>query len=369
MARIIYLGDDFPHSTSAHRAAALRRLGHEVLTLNPSAFILSHRAILGLNVRTGFRLFAAWVGTRLQHEIETCLRRMGRSHVDLVWIDGCPELPPSFYHWLRQAGFIIVNYNVDDPFGRRDRRKWDLYLAAVSFHDLTVVVREENVAEAQLRGSRRVLRVYRSYDPVAHLSMALTGDDCRVWGSEVVFVGAWMPERGPFMTRLLELGVPLTIYGHSWEKAPEWPRLRSAWRGSAIYGPDYVKAIQCAKVALGLLSKGNRDLHTTRSAEVPFIGGAVFCAERTPEHSFLFQEEAEAAFWNDAEECAQQCHDLLASGPRRRRMVEAARRRIIAHELSNDAVLTTILSRVLPAYPAPVDTMPGRQRVETVLSP
>jgi hypothetical protein len=337
--------------------------------LNPGAFIPNHRVVVGFNVRTGFRLFAPWVGARLQAAINAQLQAARRRKVDLVWVDGCPELPVSFYRGLQSTGFHVVNYNVDDPFGRRDRRKWDLYLAAVPFHDLTVVVREENVAEAKQRGARRVLRVYRSYDPVAHAPVALTGDDHRLWDSEVVFVGAWMPERGPFMKRLLELGVPLTIYGHSWEKASEWARLRPAWRGPAIYGTDYVKAIQCSKIALGLLSKGNRDLHTTRSTEVPFIGGAVFCAEGTPEHSFLFKEGTEAAFWSDAGECARCCKELLSDAPRRQRMADAARRRIVAHQLSNDEVLATILSQVLPVPPAPAPLMPGRQRPATVIAP
>ena len=87
------------------------------------------------------------------------------------------------------------------------------------------------------------------------------------------------------------------------------------------------------------MSKGNRDLHTTRSAEVPFIGTPAFCGERTSEHTFLFTEGIEAVFWNNAEECASQCRGLLAQPARIAQMAEAARRRIIAHRLSNDEVL------------------------------
>jgi hypothetical protein len=161
-----------------------------------------------------------------------------------------------------------------------------------------------------------------------------------------------MPERGPFMSQLLDLGVPLALWGDSWQKAKEWARLQSCWRGPAVYGPDYIKAIQGAKVVLGLLSKGNRDLHTQRSAEVPFVGHAIFCAQRTCEHSFLFKEGVEAVFWDNAEECASRCHELLADGRRRRLMTEAARQRIIAHQLSNDEVLEAVLSRLFADEPA-----------------
>ena len=59
-----------------------------------------------------------------------------------------------------------------------------------------------------------------------------------------------------------------------------------------------------------MLGKGNRDRHTTRSFEIPAIGG-LLCAERTDEHRESFEEGMEAVFWNDAKECVDQCRRLL----------------------------------------------------------
>jgi spore maturation protein CgeB len=343
---IMYLGDDFIHSTSAHRAEAFRRLGHRVTVINPRSFVPKGRWVSGLNVRTGFRFFAAWVSARVSTSIESSLQQPERDSGALVWVDGCPELPPSFYRRLMKRGLKIASYLIDDPFGGRDRRKWDLCVRSVPYHDLTVVVREPNVKEATLAGARRVMRVLMSYDPVAHAPRNLTEEDQRTWTSEVAFIGTWMPERGPFMRRLIELGVPLTIWGDRWHKAPEWEALKTCWRGPAIYGDDYVKAVQCAKVMIGMLSKGNRDLSTTRTMEVPFIGGAAFCAERTSEHERLFDEGREAFFWKSPEECARKAKSLLATRSLRERMVVAAQSRIRRHNVTNDAVLGLCLERM-----------------------
>jgi hypothetical protein len=153
-----------------------------------------------------------------------------------------------------------------------------------------------------------------------------------------------MPERGPFMVRLLQLGVPLSIWGNLWHKAKEWPQLKSVVRGGALYGSDYVKVIQCAKIGLGLLSVGNRDLHTTRSAEIPFIGGACFCAERTSEHLAMFRESEEALLWSSADECAAQCFKALSDKNLRERLSAAAKQRVIQMRLSNDETLEWILA-------------------------
>ena len=342
--KILYLGDDNPHCTSFHRAQALRRLGHDVTHFNPRGALPPSRLVGGISTRVGLWPFTPWINAALR-------RKIGETSFDLAWIDCGADLSPGFHAWLRARGTRIVNYNVDDPFGTRDGRKWDLYLRSVRHHDLTVVVRSENVAEAGVAGARKPLRVFRSYDPVEHAPVRSTEEECRRWASEVVFVGSWMPERGPLMQRLLELGVPLTIRGDHWQHAPERERLRPAIRGEAVYGPNYVKAIQGAKIALGLLSRGNRDLHTQRSVEVPFIGGAVFCAERTREHEQLYRDGEEAAFWSSPEECAAKCRVLLADEPLRLHMAAAARQRVLAWGLDNDGVMAAAL-RVLDGQPA-----------------
>jgi spore maturation protein CgeB len=288
-----------------------------------------------LGRRTGFRIW--------QPLIRRHLRKSARElNYQVVWVDCGAEIAPLMLRELTRNGAKSINYNHDDPFGSRDGRKWDLYRKCVPAYDLLVVVRRENLIEARDLGARKVVRVFRPCDPVAHAPVPQTIVDQNEWSSEVVFVGNWMPERGPFLARLLELGIPLTIYGTEWGKAKEWPELSKVVR-PGVLGINYVKAIQYAKVALGLLSKGNRDLHTTRSAEIPFIGGAAFCAERTTEHEAMFQDREQAVFWSVPEECAAGCRLLLANDELRSSMVAKARQRIEELGLTNDRVCAGVL--------------------------
>jgi spore maturation protein CgeB len=153
-----------------------------------------------------------------------------------------------------------------------------------------------------------------------------------------------MPERGPFMVKLREAGVPLSIRGDRWQNSPEWPKLQDAWKGPGTrFDDDYAKAIQCAKICLGLLSKGNRDLHTQRSLEIPYFGG-LLCAERTTEHQSLYCEGKEAVFWADAEECASVCLGLLADKPRRREIARRGWVRCIENGKLNEPVMAKIIA-------------------------
>jgi len=210
---------------------------------------------------------------------------------------------------------------------------------------LAVVVRALSVPEAKARGAKDVLFVKMSGDEVAHRPRTLTPEDIKKWSSDVIFVGTWMPERGPFMSELLDLGVPLTIYGSNWQKAREWPKLQSVWKGPGMSNPDeYSKALQCAKVTLGLLSKGNRDMHTQRSSEIPALG-ALFCAERTPEHEEMYQDGYEAVFWSDAKECAAQCQKMLSNEELRSQIAARGRERVLKNGTMNELTMQAILDR------------------------
>lgn len=334
---ILFLGA--ASGTAAQRAGALRRLGHTVHQVDPDRMIPAGRLQARLHWETGCLLCERHVAAQV-------LAALGESKFDLTWVDNGRSVGPALVRELQRRHGPVVNYNVDDPYGRRDRLAWSLYKKAVPAYNLVVVVREENVAEATALGAKKVLRVYRSADEVAHAPRPLTAEDHARWDSEVVFAGTHFPERGPFMADLLRRGVPLTIYGNAWQRAKEWPLLEPVWKGPDLSDPDdYAKALQCGKVAIGLLSKGNRDLHTTRSLEVPSLG-AVFCAERTSEHLFLYREGEEAVFWSDAAECAEVCLRLLADDALRADIARRGRERCLRNGTLNEQVIAHVLSEI-----------------------
>ena len=336
--KILYLGS--AAGTSRHRALALERLGHAVRAIDPHNLLPHYAAIDRWVHHTG--------GVAVDRRVTEQLREKVRGEVwDLLWVDGGVLLERALIRDLQGRSRLAINYNIDDPFGGRDGQKWRNYFRTLDLYNLVVVVRECNVREARAWGARNVLRVTMSADECAHAPVGLTPEDRAEWESEVLFAGTWMPERGPFLARLIELGVPLTIVGDRWEKAKEWQTLRPHWRGRGIYqDSQYARAVQTAKVCLGLLSKGNRDLSTTRSFEIPHLNG-LLCAERTAEHARLYREGEEALFWSSPEECAAQCLWALANDEFRLRISAAGRARCLANQTTNEPVLRRILDTVL----------------------
>ena len=335
---ILYVGPEAAQTTSRHRAEALRRLGHQVEIVDPGAILPRSRILRQFHFRTGYRLLTGGVLRLIQ-------QRVGDRQFDMAWVDGGYLISPDCVRWLKSRARFVANYSTDDPTGPRDPSKWRTFCRAIPAYDLCVVVRDMNCQEYTALGAKKVLRVMMSYDEVAHARLPFSTEDERKWSSEAVFVGTWMPERGPFMAELIRRNVPVTIYGDRWNRARDWGTIKPRWRGAFAAGPDYIKAIQYAKVAIGMLSKGNRDLHTQRSLEIPFIGTA-FCAERTSEHTQMFREGEEAVFWSDAGECAAACLSLLEDEDKRQRMIEAARSKVESLALGNEAVCARILRMI-----------------------
>lgn len=335
---ILYLG--VSSGTTLHRVRAMERLGHAVTLISPRDLMSRNRYLASWMHHTGSLFLGKIINGRLRNRIPA-------TSFDLVWVEGGELTTGSLIQELRQRYGCVVNYNHDDPYGRRDHWKWRLYLQSVPYYSLVTVIRDENIAEAQAAGAERVLRIDRSADEVAHAPRPLSAEDWHQWSSDVLFAGTWMPERGPFLARLVELGVPLTLHGQGWHKAKEWPLLKSCWRSPGLYNDEmYAKAIQCAKVTLGLLSKGNRDKVTTRSFEVPCLGG-VLCAERTDEHQRLYREDVEAVFWSTPEECAAKCKQLLEDESWRAGVAAQGRARCLANGTTHEQILTKVLNEAL----------------------
>lgn len=344
--KIIYIGHSHSGSTSRHRADALGRLGHEVLLRDPYTDLraqLSGRIRSFVHHRTGYRLLQPAVTAWATH----LPLSPGFTSPDLIWVDSGELLGPGPVSALRRFGCPIVLYNIDDATGKRDGRRFDSLVSALPLYDLCVVVRDITASEFRQKGARQVLKVWRSYDEVAHRPF----DDVTAippeFRSDVAFVGTWIrgEKRDQFLAALIGRGIQVAIWGDRWDKSPAWELLKPYWRGRSLSGREYVAAIQGAKVSLGMLSKGNRDLHTTRSVEIPYAGG-LLCAERTVEHLQLYQEGTEAVFWADIEECAAACRALLDNPAKHDSICMAGSAKVRKSALGNEDICKIILNQV-----------------------
>jgi spore maturation protein CgeB len=336
-SRVLYLG--YRSGTAIQRAKALERLGLDVVHLDPSDHLPKNKIARKLHYETG--------GVFLEGRVtKAVLAEVPAGRFDVVWVDHGRYVGPSLIRRFQADGIPVLNYNVDDPYGFRDRFSWSLYRRCVPVYDLVVVVRRVNVPEAKARGAKKVLFQFRSADEVAHKTPDLTPEELTRFREDVVFVGTRMEDRDRFMADLVRRGVPLAIYGDRWEGCSEWKTLKPHWRGPGLNDPrEYSAALASARVCLGLLSKGNRDHHTQRSLEIPLLGG-LYCAPRTDEHREMYEEGEEAIFFEGPDECADRCREMLDNPARRDAIARAGHERVLRNGFLNEKMARDVLREV-----------------------
>lgn len=337
--RVLYIGVSDPASTTRHRADAMRRLGAQVIHLDPQQ-AMAHR-LHGwpgrLHYRTGYLLLASAMKRWLRSE------QKNLNQIDLVWVDSGELLSAGAMQLLKTHHAPIVLFNHDDPTGTRDRWRFMGLRQAIPLYDLCIVMREPNVAEYKLHGARDVLRSWMTFDEKKHQLDHIDRPVPLRMQSDVAFIGGNHKQEGRdlFLLQMIDAGLQLAIWGDGWDRSEHWAMLKPFWRGPSVSGQDYVDAMRGAKLCLGFLSKGNRDQHTTRTMEIPAAGG-LLCAKRTDEHMALYKEGEEAVFWHNTEECIQVCRDLLAHPEKRERIRAAGHARLKRNQCGNEDLIRRV---------------------------
>jgi spore maturation protein CgeB len=335
---IVTFGTLCPGSTVAHRVQALRRLGHNVVSLNPDDFIGRHGFIFTwIHYRSGYRLLQTRLFRRLSRYFATSDLR-----TELFWVDSGQYLGPYVVRWLRSyLNCPILLYCNDDPTGPRDWLRYACLRRSLPFYDLCIHRREINELEWLALGARRVLRIWMSYDEVIHASCPIDPSPTQ----EVLFIGTNMSseKRGDFLNALVCSDVPLAIYGSRWPRSPFWYSLKSFVKGGSLADRDYSERLGHSVLCLGMLSSQNRDLHTRRSLEVT-AAGSTLLAERTSEHKLLYEEFVDALFWSSEDECIRLCKHYLAD-PEALSLIRASgHSRVLSLGVGNEDVCNHILA-------------------------
>lgn len=339
--KIVYIGDSQESSTSFHRASALVRLGHDVEIFDPylNLNVLTKNVIVNkFHYITGYQFLQKKIYDWLIDKFSKV------STIDLIWVDGGELFGPRHLSFLKKIAKKVVLYNIDDPTGNRDKGRFRSLIKSLIYYDLCVVVRNSTFDEIKQMGGK-VLLVSRSYDEVAHKEIDSSTNIPEHFISDVTFIGTWIKneQRDLFLLQLLNAGINVKVWGDRWEKAKNWNEIRNIYQGPSLKGEEYVMAIKGAKICLGLLSKGNRDLHTTRSLEIPYAGG-LLCAQRTIEHTEMFLDNVEAVFWENIDECIKVCQKLLMDSQLNQKIRVNGKTKVLKLGVGNENVCKHILN-------------------------
>lgn len=347
---ILFVGPQREGSTTVQRRRALEGLGHRVVPVDTfPERVRKEAASLPYRLRLkAFRSGLDRLGPKdLAGAGEAILRSLEAEPFHVLWIDKGLSIGAEVLARARSRfpSLKIVGFSPDDMANRDNQSPQ--FLAGLRHYHLFLTTKSYNVAELAAMGCPRVEFVGNSYAPEVHRPLPVTPQFRESHGAPVGFVGQWERDRGEQLARLAEAGIPVKVWGYTWERARRRPE-GLLLMNRPVWGDEYARTICATDVNLCFLRKANRDLQTTRSVEIPACGGFLL-AERTDEHRALFEEGREAEFFGSVEELIGKARHYLARPEERMRIAEAGRARCLSSGYSYAARLGPVLARLAGA--------------------
>lgn len=363
--RALFVGYMGRGQTSGMRCAALQRLGYDVASVDAGT-LWQGAGYLERQLESRISHSA-----RVQRLNDSVIAAAVEHKPRVVWAEKQEYLYPETLQGLKELGAITIHYN-PDPYFSLDWKRTPLADACLRVYDVMAVTKRYELDLYRAHASGEIVYSPLGYDPVGH---APPSSADRRNDQEIVFVGGWEPRRERLLEAARAATAGVAVWGYGWRIAqgtrldplramrlgrldPEHrlylgkPReaLRSAVRdgegkSGEIFEERYSAVIASSAIALGFVREVCPDQHTTRTFEIPAIGGFML-ADRTDEHLEFFDEGKEAEFFGSDDEYMEKIQFYLHNEDARARIAKAGHRRCLASGYAYDdrirSVMTTL---------------------------
>lgn len=240
---------------------------------------------------------------------------------------------------LNDTGKSSINfvYMNDDMFNPSNQSF--TFKDAITRMHCILTTKSYNVSEFHQAGAPLAVYIPNAFDPEIHFPAGTTLSDETRYGGDIGFIGTFRQDRADYLANILRQlpDLKINIWGGGWNKIhrpiywhkrSRWQRLLHSIRGKELWCDEMGKALQLNKICLGLLNHHNRDLHTSRSFEIPACKGFML-AERTDEHRAYFEEDHEAVYFDSLEELVDKARYYASHDRERERIAEAGYQRCL----------------------------------------
>jgi spore maturation protein CgeB len=288
--RIVYVGSLTFGGTCLHRMRALQYLGHRTYGVDLAEPQVPH---LGL---VGRLLSKALVSPRHWSHVNRAIVDVCESATpDVLWVDKGLGIDHAVLSAVRSSRSrpYMVHYCPDD-YEHPAFKRYGL-LESLVHYDSVITTKSFNVEPLRLHTAGSIIYCNSPYDELAHGRLPFSYSP----SIPVGFVGSYERRRAQSIVRLANSGVPVVIYGTG-----PWGRVAHPGitvNNREVNDDEYVDTLKRFQIALCFLREESRDLHTTRSLEIPATGSFML-AESSEEHRDMFRDGTEAVLFSGDED-------------------------------------------------------------------
>jgi len=226
------------------------------------------------------------------------IQAISKNKYHILFIEKGLSIKPRTLKQTRkiQPHIKIVSYFLDDIKVRTSNSFY--YKNSIRLYDFHFSMNKWNVEELKIKGVKNVFHFNNAFSTHAHHPVEVTKDERNEYGCEVAFVGTYEKQRVDNIRYLADNCITVKVWG--WSRSAKKSNMvhpNIIMMNKHVYDDEYCKVVCSSNINLCFLRKVNRDTQTTRTFEIPAIGGFML-AERTDDHLKLFEEDKEASFFS-----------------------------------------------------------------------
>lgn len=362
MTRVLFIGYTKRGQTSGMRAASLARLGMEVRSVDAGSIWSAASYLQRVTEQQRGK------GRAIDAFNATVRNAIGEWKPDVIWAEKQEHLDPQILADARARGIRSIHYN-PDPYFTLAWKQTPAASAGLRLYDMVVVTKAYELERYRAHGVRMVTYSPLGFDILHHSPPRETPP----LEQDVAFVGGWEPRREELLSAAWKTTPRIAVWGYGWRIAQRtrldplralrlgrltpgkrlyWGAPRPSLRGlirqgesasGEIYAERYVHAVAASRIALGLLREVCPDQHTTRTFEIPAMGGFLL-ADRSDEHLEFFTEGKEAEYFSGVDELVDKIGFYSRHDAMRARIAARGRERALSSGYSYDERLRAVLA-------------------------
>ena len=335
--KVLYIGQYTNGTTSRMRAQTLQAL------IKTNAFKIIDTHVPFYNTHMLWRSFGFRykMGPLINNINKYIVAALKEEAYDLIWVDKAVFVTHKTTALLRSRASKLVHFTPDPAF---TFHKSKLFLKSLPYYDFLVTTKSYE------------LEHYYKYIKTDKVLYATQGFDAKLHKPSkhpfskkegLVFIGHYEDQRAVVLEKLLQNDIKITLAGIKWDrfarKHQNNPNL--IYLGDGVYGEDYVKTLQNAKMAWGALSKWVPELHTTRTFEIPACGTALV-TERNLETQSFFKDD-EAIFYTNENDLIEKITFFMNNDKPLEVLTKKGASRAVTSAYDYNAILNAILKTIL----------------------
>lgn len=256
---------------------------------------------------------------------------------DIIWVEKGVLIKPSVVRMLKSKSNTLIHFTPDPAFLFHKSNK---FLNSINYYDFLITTKSKELEYYHEKaGNKKVILSRQGY--CDNKQVCYNSFNHRI--DELIFIGYHTQKRENTLKSISEI-LNVNIVGKGWRKRKILKQPSVKYLAEKAYGKEYTRLLNKYRFSVGFLSSWDKDMHTTRTFEIPACG----CILITPDNQEIrsFYTEDEAVFYADDMDLKNKLKEIFNNTNLAEQIARKGNQRTVSGNNSHSNIMAEILEKV-----------------------